>query len=128
MKPMTHGEIRGTLMIAALLAAILVAVAVFRSCKSSAHKADGEVVEVFDAGRDDAVDSVIAADKAGAYLRADSLRKAERDSLRKFRRDSARHAGRKTGSDRKGPRKGGSESKPVKMNDSPMDREVPGIE
>lgn len=120
MKPMTHGEIRGTLMIAALLVAVLLVVAVVRSCGSSSAPPGGGVVEVLDPENRETVDSAALAEKVGAYLRADSLRKSARDSLRIASRDSADKSAR-------GPKppKSRRTRQPVKMNDSPLDRAAP---
>lgn len=112
MKPMTHGEIRGTLMIAALLVAVLLVVAVVRSCGSSSAPPGGGVVEVLDPENRETVDSAALAEKVGAYLRADSLRIASRDSAGKSARGPKPPKSRRT-------------RQPVKMNDSPLDRAAP---
>lgn len=123
---MTHGEIRGTLVIAAIMLLAICGAAAYRSCgrgadsavdpagttQTTADPGDGTVYNPSDSTLSRMEDSIILARKAAALTEKDSLRKADRKTRRKA-------SGGKTSK-----QTGGKVGKRYSPTPSPLDRPV----
>ncbi|MFH8143231.1 MAG: hypothetical protein K1V88_07405 [Muribaculaceae bacterium] len=120
MRPMTHGEIRGTIFLMALMAAILLAAILTRRCDSSTPSIPQQTSIP---ATTQAIDSIRMEERASRYLpdgNADKTGKTDKDTLISPTPVSTgkKNAGKKTAEPR---RRGTRRSSPVP---SPLDRPV----